>query len=79
MRLNPESPVEDAKVDIRLSVIKPLHAKTMTKAYHFFCTPEGEKLIKSGFRGAGIIDAVRKGRSNQPIADMIDPFQNLAL
>ena len=81
IRLNPTAPIEDAKVDIRMSVIKPLHAKTMHKAYQFFSAPEGRKVIVNGFRSAGIQEAVTKARDSaaNAVADLIDPFSNLAL
>ena len=81
IRLNPTAPIEDAKVDIRMSVIKPLHAKTMHKAYQFFSAPERRKVIVNGFRSAGIQEAVTKARDSaaNAVADLIDPFSNLAL
>ncbi len=62
-----------------LSLIKPLHANTMKKAFQFFGTLEGQKIISSGWRGAGITEAVRKFRSNWPIVDLVDPFKDLTL
>ncbi len=51
----------------------------MKKAFQFFGTPEGQKIISSGWRGAGITEAVRKSRSNWPIVDLVDPFKDLTL
>ena len=77
LRVNPDAPIEDAKVDVRLSIIKPLHAKTMSNAYRFFATPEGRKVIIGGWRGAGIQAAVKKSREGQAVEDLIDPFKDL--
>ena len=51
----------------------------MKRAFQFFGTPERQKIISSGWRGAGITEAVRKARSNRPIVDLVDPFKDLTL
>lgn len=79
LRSNPDAPIEDTKVDVRLSVVKPLHAKTMSKAYNLFATPEGKKVILGGWRGAGIQEAVRKARDGQAVDNLIDPFNDLSI
>ena len=79
IRNEPQLPIEDAKVDVRLSVIKPLHAKTMAKAFTFFSSTEGKKIIASGWRGAGIAETIERARSISPIVGLVDPFQDLTL
>ena len=78
LRQNPTAPIEDAKVDVRLSVIKPIHVATMKKAYQFFCSSKGQAIISSGFRAAGIQEAVNKARA-ESIANLVDPFAALSL
>ena len=43
--------VEDIKVDLRLSAIKPLHAQCM---YNFFTSSKGPQIIVKGWKKAGI-------------------------
>ena len=75
---NPE--VGDFKLDIRLSVLKPLHAKTLTASYEFFKTVEGKKLIASGWRASGLTEAVRRCKEDGIDSRMlIDPFAALRI
>ena len=46
----------DVKVDVRLSVIKPLHAKWVIELYHHL--KRSKHIIISGFRKAHITDAI---------------------
>ena len=70
--------VAEAKVDIKLSTMKPLHAKSLTKSYKFFLSPEGKKNIVGGWRGAGILQAVPKVRNNS-WEILLYPFENINL
>ena len=46
------SSLADARVDIKLSTIKPIHAKSIVRSYTFFKSEEGKKIIASGWRAA---------------------------
>ena len=48
------------KVDLKLSTLKPIHAKTVSKVYEHVKSDQGKQAILSGFRAAGITDAVKK-------------------
>ena len=76
---NPGCSVEDVVVDTRLSVVKPLHAKTMKKAFDFFSTSKGIKIIKSGWRASGMTPAVESARNDQLIDLLVDPFANITI
>ena len=70
--------IEDAKVCTKLSTLKPLHAKSLTKSYNFFKTNEGKINIRSGWRGAGVRKAVDNCR-DLTWESLVDPFANLRL
>ena len=46
--------VEDIEVDLRLSVIKPLHAQWLVDVYNYFSTDAGREIIFKGWKKAGI-------------------------
>ena len=46
--------LEDVDVDLRLSVIKPLHAQWLVNMYNFFTEPNGRKIVLKGWKKAGI-------------------------
>ena len=62
---DPAKDVTTIKVDLPLSVLKPLHFETLKKVMDFFKSTNGQEIIKSGFRSAGITDAIRKARDGQ--------------
>ena len=46
---DPAKDVTTIKVDLRLSVLKPLHFETLKKVMDFFKSTDGQEIIKSGF------------------------------
>ena len=52
------------KVDLKLSTLKPIHAKTVSKVYEHLKSDKGKQVILNGFRAAGITEAVTKIREN---------------
>ena len=59
---------DQIKVDVRISVVKPLHAKWMVKYYDYARTKP--QLIISGWKESGIIDHLAKKID-------LDPFSSL--
>ena len=59
-------------VKFRLTTMKPLHAQWVVDFYNEMTTCKGSKIIESGWRAAGISDAIRLGSKGLP---PIDPFQ----
>ena len=47
-------PIEDIEVDLRSSVIKPLHAQWLVDIYNYFTTADGRQIICKGWKKAGI-------------------------
>ena len=53
--LNEGKALEDIEVDVRLTVIKPLHAQWLVNCYNFFSTEEGRQITLKGWKKAGIL------------------------
>ena len=68
----------DARVDTKLSILKPLHAKSLVMSYEFFRSEEGKNNILSGWRAAGISKAFSESRETG-WNSVLDPFSNLRL
>ena len=63
----------DVKVSLRLSVIKPLHAKWIVDLYHHL--KADKEMIVNGFRTAGIFEAIENA---QVITEKVEnPFKEL--
>ena len=58
------------KVDLKLSTLKPIHAKTISKLYEHLKSDKGKQVIFNGFRAPGIMEAVKKMREN-PNLDLV--------
>ena len=53
--------LENIDIANRLTVIKPLHARWMVELYNHMSSDAGLKVVISGWKTAGIFDAVRMG------------------
>ena len=69
--------IADIRVDTRISVLRPLHAKVIMKSYLFFQSEDGEN-IANGWKGSGILSAVSECR-NMNWESLLDPFAALSL
>ena len=63
--------VKDVEVDLRLFVIKPLHAQWLVSMYNFFTSSKGPQIVK-GWMKAGI-SGLLGGTTAIPPAD---PFSS---
>ena len=57
---DPKLDVITIKVDLKLSTLKPIHAKTVSKVCEHLKSDKGKQVILNGFRAAGITEAVKK-------------------
>lgn len=48
--------LKDIEVDLRLTVVKPLHAQWLVNVYNFFSTDEGRSIVTKGWKKSGILD-----------------------
>ena len=58
----------DVKVSLKLSVIKPLHAKWIVNLYNTL--KDDKEMAMNGFRGAGITEAIENAK------DMVEKVEN---
>ena len=70
--IDPNRDVASINVDLKLSTLKPLHAKCMSTIYQYLLSPRGQKIISSGWRSSGITEAVENARAG--ILPELDPF-----
>ena len=61
---DPKQDVTTIKVDLKLSTLKPIHAKTVSKVYEHLKSDKGKQVILNGFREAGVTEAVKKMQEN---------------
>ena len=66
--------LEDIEVNLKLSLIKPIHAAWVVDFCNHMTTANGVETITSGWKAAGILDAVELGSSVLP---SIDPFDDI--
>lgn len=65
--------LENIEVDLRLSVIKPLHAQWLVNMYNFFSTPNGKETIHKGWKKAGIHGLI----DGSTVLPPDNPFQDI--
>ena len=59
LTIDPDQDVTTIKVDLRLSTLRPRHAKVMTDMYQHLKSEKRKQIIKAGWRTAGITDMQR--------------------
>ena len=60
MLRDPKRGVTTIEVDLRISTLKPEHAKVMRKVYEFLQSQKGCDVIKAGWRAASIRDGLKE-------------------
>ena len=66
--------MEEIDIDLKLSVLKPLHASWLIELFDHVTSPAGKDVSLKGWKVAGITDIVKKGTSRLP---SLDPFHNI--
>ena len=69
---DPKRDVTTIEVDLRLSTLKPEHAKVMKKVYEFLQSKKGCDVIKAGWRAASITGVLKEARDTGCIS--MKPF-----
>ena len=64
---------EDIEVDLRMSVIKPLHAGWLVALYDYLTGAEGRRSIFKGWEKAGVKEIVNSDKPLPPV----DPFEEI--
>ena len=65
--------LDDVDVDLRLSVLKPIHATWIVSMYNHLSSSEGRHSIAKGWKKAGVTDVVSGSKKLPPE----DPFEDL--
>ena len=69
--------IEEIDISMKLSILKPLHAKWLTDLYNYMTSPDGQAVSLKGWGVAGITEAVQKDLNGLPSLDLfhdIDPL-----
>ena len=53
--------VMDTKVDVKLTIMKPLYAKWLSEFYNYINFSDGQEITRNGWLRAGITDAIKMG------------------
>ena len=61
--LDNEVSIDYIEVGLQLSKVKPIHAGWLVEFYNHMTTSKGKAIIDSGWKAAGISDAVKLGSS----------------
>ena len=69
---DPQRDVTTIEVDLKLSTLKPIHAKLLRSIYEFLQGEKGRKIILNGWKAAGIMEAVESARKGR--IPTLDPF-----
>ena len=66
--------IKDVEISLKLSIVKPLHAKWLIEMYDYITSSEGRDVCLKGWKVAGILDAAEKGLEELP---NLDPFHDI--
>ena len=66
--------IKDVKISLKLSIVKPLHAKWLIEMYNHMTASEGRDVCLKGWKVAGILAAAVKGLDGLP---NLDPFHDI--
>ena len=58
--------IEEIDISMKLSILKPLHAKWLIDLCNYMTSPDGQALSLEGWKVAGITEAVQKGLNGLP-------------
>ena len=64
----------DAKGHVKLTIMKPLHAKWLSEFYNYINSSGGQEITRNGWLRAGITDAIKVGSSK---LTSLDPFLDI--
>ena len=59
----------DVKVDVKITIMKALHAKWLSEFYNYINSSDGQEITCNGWLRAGITDAIKMRSSKLPSLD----------
>ena len=72
--LDEDKVINDVEISLKLSIVKPLHAKWLIEMYNHMTSSEGRDVCLKGWKVTGILDAAEKGLDGLP---NLDPFHDI--
>ena len=72
--LDEDKDIKDIKISLKLSIVKPLHAKWLIEMYNQMTSSEGRDVCLKDWKVAGISDAAEKDLDGLP---NLDPFHDI--
>ena len=66
--------LQDIDFPLRLSILKPFHAEWLADCYNQMTTTAGRNIILSGWKSAGIMEALQAGTDG---LESFDPFHDI--
>ena len=66
--------LQDIDVPLRLSILKSFHAEWLVDCYNHMTTTAGKNIILSGWKSAGIMEALQAGTDG---LELLDPFHDI--
>ena len=66
--------IEEIGISMKLSILKPLHAKCLIDLYNYMTLLDGQAVSFKGWKVAGITEAVQKGLNGLPA---LGPFHDI--
>ena len=67
--------VQEIKIEFRLTILKPLHAKWLVEYYNKIRSENGLSVIINGWKASAIYDAIKAG---SPGLQLFDPFEDIS-
>ena len=75
LRNDPDLDVTTIKGDLRLSTLKPHHAKVMTNMYEHLKSKKRKEIIKAGWKAVGITDILKDAQEGNRNTIRLNPFE----
>ena len=73
LHFDPDIDVTTIEIDLKLSTLKPCHVVTIEKVYNFLKSEEGREIILSGWKAAGVTEALQQAREGN-VALSLNPY-----
>ena len=74
VQLDEDKEIEDVDVQLKLSVLKPLHTNWIIDLFNYFTSEKGREIISNGWKAAFISEAMSPGSHG---LESLDPFQDV--
>ena len=71
--------IKDVDISLKLSIVKPLHAKWLIEMYNHMISSEGRDVCLNGWEVTGILDATEKVLDGLQNLDPFHDFDPLAI